>query len=647
MSIEITKDTGFHSQAAVKKAEVLPPAETRFTYTFYNHFHPFVGELLERLNRKSIDGLLDAGFHERLREDFFQDFYQPNESTSSDDTVDVKYFPKQIDVSEDGAYAIYNWELLFHVPLTIAVHLSKNQRFAEAQRWFHYIFDPTTNDGQFWRFIAFRKDRDVKQIDELLRLVSLPDIELTADEIEERKRVLRGYEALRKDPFQPHAVARTRFLAYQYCVVMKYLDNLIAWGDSLFRQDTIETINEATQIYVLAANLLGPKPQRIPQRGTARPRTFAQLRAKGLDEFSNALVELEGLMPFNLHSPAAEGVNSDKTSPLFGIGRSLYFCLPRNDKLLAYWDTVADRLFKIRHCMNIEGVVRQLPLFQPPIDPGMLVKAAAAGIDISSLVSGLNQPLAPVRSALLIQKALEICSEVRGMGNALLSALEKRDAEALGLLRQKHEINIQTLAQDVRYLQWKEAESATESLLKSRHSAVERYGFYQRLLGLTEEGLQQITEFSLERRELTEENFDEVYDELVGQYAQDIAREEYPGLEVIDKGRLFLNRNEDADLNVHTAEARGYQEMAEFTEIAGASLVFIPDFDINLHFWGLGGQSLLGGEVRWLKQQELLLTSLVICQVTSPIRLQVPQKPLLTNAAPTTGCYRATWPRGS
>jgi hypothetical protein len=34
---------------------------------------------------------------------------------------------------------------------------------------------------------------------------------------------------------------------------------------------------------------------------------------------------------------------------------------------------VADRLFKIRHCMNIEGVVRPLALFDPPIDPGMLV----------------------------------------------------------------------------------------------------------------------------------------------------------------------------------------------------------------------------------------------------------------------------------
>ena len=41
-------------------------------------------------------------------------------------------------------------------------------------------------------------------------------------------------------------VARTRTLAYQYYVVMKYLDNLIEWGDSLFLQDTIETINEAT-----------------------------------------------------------------------------------------------------------------------------------------------------------------------------------------------------------------------------------------------------------------------------------------------------------------------------------------------------------------------------------------------------------------
>ena len=69
----------------------------------------------------------------------------------------------------------------------------------------------------------------------------------------------------------------------------------------------------------------------------------------------------------------------DQSGALFGIGRALYFCVPQNQKLLAYWDTVADRLFKIRNSENIQGVVQQLPLFDPPLDPGMLVKAAAAG----------------------------------------------------------------------------------------------------------------------------------------------------------------------------------------------------------------------------------------------------------------------------
>lgn len=585
MDINILQNTGFHGVTMAKDYELsltLPKPETKFSYTFYNHFHPFVGKLLEQLNKKSIDGLLDADYHEKLKQHFFKKRYQPNEGSRR---VTVEYFPKEIDVSEHGAYAIYNWEMLFHAPLTIAVHLSKNQRFADAQRWFHYIFDPTTNDGQFWRFLAFRKEKDIKQIDELLRLVSKPDSELDDDEQRQKDLILSGYETLRKNPFQPDAVARTRFLAYQYCVVMKYLDNLIAWGDSLFRQDTIETLNEATQLYVLTANLLGPKPQRIPPRGITKPKTFAQLRANGLDRLGNALVELEAQFPFNLSFPTTKGIDTDQSNPLFGIGRTLYFCIPRNEKLLGYWDTVADRLFKIRHCMNIEGVVRQLPLFQPPIDPGMLVKAAAGGIDISSLVSGLNQPLAPVRSMLLIQKALEICAEVRGLGGALLSALEKKDGEALGLLRQKHEINIQQLAQDVRYLQWKEAESATESLLKSRDSAVERYHFYQRLLGNTEE----LPELTLERRELTEENFDEVYSALVGQYVQDIAGEEYPSLEVIDEGTLYLNRNEDAELNKHLPEARNLALASAAFHSLATALTPIPDPKLDLHYWGLGG----------------------------------------------------------
>ena len=239
-------------------------------------------------------------------------------------------------------------------------------------------------------------------------------------------------------------VARTRPSAYQWYVVMKYLDNLIAWGDSLFLADTIETLNEATLCYVLAANILGPRPQ-VDAAAAARQRrgTSAAQAGRAWTAMSDALVEPRGAVPVQPRArpgaPAAADPG-DQSGALFGIGRSLYFCIPQNQNLLGYWDTVADRLFKIRNSENIQGVVQQLPLFDPPLDPGMLVKAAAAGIDIGSIVSGLNQPLGPVRSLLLIQKALEIAAEVRSLGSALLAALEKGDAEQLALLRQGHEI---------------------------------------------------------------------------------------------------------------------------------------------------------------------------------------------------------------
>ena len=120
------------------------------------------------------------------------------------------------------------------------------------------IFPPPQH---FWRFLAFRQEGAIASIDALLQLLSTPDTELDPSQLQQKQAVLAGYAALVNNPFQPHVIARTRISAYQYYVVMKYLDNLIAWGDNLFLQDTIETLNEATLCYVLAANLLGPRPQ--------------------------------------------------------------------------------------------------------------------------------------------------------------------------------------------------------------------------------------------------------------------------------------------------------------------------------------------------------------------------------------------------
>ena len=262
--------------------------------------------------------------------------------------------------------------------------------------------------------------------------------------------------------------------------------------------------------------------------------------------------------------------------------------------------------------MNIAGVVRPLALFDPPIDPGMLVKAAAAGIDIGSIVSGLNQPIGPARCLFLIQKALELCGEVRNLGNALLSTLEKGDAEHLALVRQRHEIQIQQMAQEVRFLQWKSAQEATTSLLTSRETALERFHYYQRLLGLpTDQNAPDALPLDHSANpddtpKLTEENFDETYKALVEQYDKAPTLQTLPDLKIVGdtsptqqsaasgQGKLYLNTNEDVDLNTHSDLALAAHISAAGAEVIRGMLSLIPTFHLKAAFWGVGGDAKVG-----------------------------------------------------
>ena len=575
-------------------------------YSFFVHYHPYTEELIEKLNTDGLIAMLDVTYVGSLTQPLTP-FYTPG-------TAVAGTFPKEeIDVSDDGPYAVYNWELFFHAPLSIAVQLSKNQRFADAQRWFHFIFDPTSNDKtiappqRFWKFLRFRQETKTQFIQEMLTELA------KAEDSELKQRVEKSIQAWRDKPFQPHVIARGRYLAYQMNVVMKYLDNLINWGDSLFRQDTIETINEATQIYILAANILGPKPQKVPPRGKTAPKTYAQLKAAGIDKFGNSLVEMENDFPFNSSLTSTATPEEGAINAVFGIARTLYFCIPQNDKLLGYWDTVADRLFKIRHCMNIEGIVRQLPLFEPPIDPGMLVKAVAAGIDLGSIINNINQPVSNIRGPMLLQKAMEICNEVKSLGSALLSAIEKGEAEQLTLLRHQHEITLLNLVKDVKFLQWKETEAATDALLKSREVAAERFRHFKMILGTRAGDSDAQQRFNFARIELSEENFDDVYSELVERHAAEINKEpyrqetsvggimEFAGNLVtsVAGGQLGktlpLNKNEHAELNVFLPASDTFGTISMAFKIASPILALIPQFNAHGTPLGVGAAAGFGG----------------------------------------------------
>ncbi|MER9970252.1 neuraminidase-like domain-containing protein [Mesorhizobium sp. M0060] len=429
----------------------------KLKYTFFPFYHPYTALFIRELNRSGLDGLLNRRI-QTAPQTYYPtstfDFKKEYQSIPGVSVSDPTARSEVIDFSRSGASSLYNWEIFFHMPFMVACKLSQNQRFEEAMQWFHYIFDPTSTEAlsvpqRFWITKPFfdqtSDDYRRQRIQELLENISA-----NLDQVRDWK----------NNPFKPDVIARYRPAAYQKAVLMKYVDNLIAWGDQLFRQDTIEAINEATTLYVLAYEIMGRRPVKVPDL-THEDRSYNELVADGaLDPFGNKRVEV--LMENFVDQPKFVIRNDEGTEPLPTLD-VLYFCIPPNDRLMEYWTTIEDRLFKIRHSMNISGAVRRLPLFEPPIDPALLVKAVAAGVDIGSVLADLATPQGPYRFPTLVAKALEICNEVRSLGEKVLSAIEKRDAEMLAALRSGHETAVLKLMKDVRKQQIEEASMALAS----------------------------------------------------------------------------------------------------------------------------------------------------------------------------------------
>lgn len=425
----------------------------------------------------------------------FVSHYNPNQQNipqtfikNPDGTESLNYSIEDIDFSTDGSYSTYNWDLFFRVPLHIAGSLTKNQRFEEALTWFHYMFNPTgalsgTGVQKYWVTKPFYLNQEtdyiIQRMDTLMYAVSdplHPNVPLGASSNPAIRDLEFAISEWRNKPFRPDVVMRYRPVAYQKALLMKYIDNLTEWGDYLFRQDTMESIAQATQMYILADKLLGPKPRIIPAAVKQPYETYNQIGAK-LDSFSNALIELENILPDLSVLP--ESGNELPAPPV--MLSTLYFCIPANEKMFEYWDRVADRLFKIRHCQNIDGVERSLALFAPPIDPGMLVRAAASGLDLSSVIEGLNAPTPFYRFNVLSQKATELAQEVRGLGNSLLQVLEKKDAEALTLLRSELELKVLNAVKDIKKLQINEAKEQIEVLKRTKKVTEERQKYYREI----------------------------------------------------------------------------------------------------------------------------------------------------------------------
>lgn len=218
-------------------------------------------------------------------------------------------------IANDAAYSIYYQEVFQHIPLLIAHYLNAQGKFEHAQRWYHYVFDPTSPEpstdeeapetDRNWKYRQFRGQEQTKLRDTLSDTAAI--------------------QKYRKDPFNVHAIARLRVSAYQKAVVMRYIDNLLDWGDEQFTRFQMETVNKAMMLYVIAAEVLGPRPIRLGECGelSDSTRTYNKLK-DSISEDGEFLLEVEELIP-----RPQTGVPSDagnpRLTPAFGLKGLLAF----------------------------------------------------------------------------------------------------------------------------------------------------------------------------------------------------------------------------------------------------------------------------------------------------------------------------------
>ncbi|MCE3226724.1 MAG: hypothetical protein K0S32_1275 [Bacteroidetes bacterium] len=441
---------------------------------------------------------------------------------------------EQVDFS--GPYGNYYWELFFHGPMLVAKVLNNNQQFQDAEQWLQYIFNPTLNPtvvtatsfitddinattaGNIFssltstalglisngavtavitqitpqqltnllQSIDFYQGQEVYNIlknnylkNPLLRYWQFqPFRDRELEPLVKQLTNAQEINAYNTDPFDPHAIARIRIGAYEKTIVMQYVENLTNWGDSEYQLYTWESITSALMLYTYAYGLLGPRPIDLGACESEYPVSFSEILQKysttqgGIPQF---LIDME-----NAISSSITPVPSPQTPAFNDI--EAYFCVPENDSFISYWDTLESRMFNIRHCLNINGIAQPLPLFDPPINPMDLVRAAAAGNNVMDLASLLQPNIPPYRFPYMIEQAKNLTVTVTQLGNSLLSALEKNDAEGLALLQSFNEINILNLTTITKQQQITDLSNQLDALQQNLENAQYKEQYYSQLI---------------------------------------------------------------------------------------------------------------------------------------------------------------------
>jgi hypothetical protein len=168
-----------------------------------------------------------------------------------------------------------------------------------------------------------------------------------------------------------------------------------------------------------------------------------------------------------------------------GVVPSLAFCIPPNPILAALRLHAELNLHKIRTCRNIAGMKRELDPYVAPTDTVTGLPTIGASGQLALPGATVLRPTL-YRFAVLVQRAKELVQIAQQVETAMLSAIEKRDAEAYSMLRARQDLELAQAGVQLEVLRLKQANDGVTLASLQQARAQIQFDHFQKLL---DEGL--------------------------------------------------------------------------------------------------------------------------------------------------------------
>lgn len=366
-------------------------------------------------------------------------------------------YPDETDATQldfNGANSLYFWELFFHVPHLIASRLQREFDYLGAERWLHKLFNPLVRNAPLYPppretdWLPYWTCRPLGFQDH-----PAPELEGLAD---------------------PDAIARGAPSHYRKAIFMLYLNNLIAWGDMLYRQVTRDTLNEAKLLYVRALSLLGP---------LSKGRSISRWQPAPLGDVVGP--ENHRFAAFESSTDLAVPElpwQTTQQSPWLRLLDIDAFRLPVNTQLLDLWDRLDLRLHNLRHNLTLDGKPLQLALYEAPANPLDLLRAQQAGSSLSQRRLGSLAIIPPYRFRAMLPRVQNAVETLIGFGERVRLFMESRDRAQQDELQQGHVLELAKFTENIQQELIEQAIKGLEVLQANRASVEARRDYYQGLV---------------------------------------------------------------------------------------------------------------------------------------------------------------------